>query len=198
MHRRAEKLADRFNLASTQRMAKGNERGAPTGPLFHYTSVAALEGIVTSETFWFTSVYHMDDDQELSFGFGISHDLLAAALAREDANVIKTIVEDVGFKRIRDRFEFYSASHPVCGSENFSARCERPANGGLFAWATLCRERFSDNPTEIGRYSPSLSQNIPVFRGFGPETGSIALSAGQNDHKFPSLMRSFSSQDAHF
>lgn len=89
MHRRAEKLADRFNLASTQRMAKGNERGAPTGPLFHYTSVAALEGIVTSETFWFTSVYHMDDDQELSFGFGISHDLLAAALAREDANVIK-------------------------------------------------------------------------------------------------------------
>jgi hypothetical protein len=23
------------------------------------------------QTFWFTSVYHMDDDQELSFGFGI-------------------------------------------------------------------------------------------------------------------------------
>ena len=113
MHRRAEKLADRFNQASMQRMAKGNERGAPAEPLFHYTSVVALEGIIASETFWFTSVYHMDDDQELSFGFGISHALLAAALEREDANVkvfLKPIVEDVGFKRIRDRFEFYSAS----------------------------------------------------------------------------------------
>lgn len=113
MHRRAEKLADRFNQASTLRMAKGNERGAPTEPLFHYTSAAALEAIVASETFWFTSVYHMDDDQELLFGFGISHALLAAALEREDANVkvlLKPVVEDIGFKRIRDRFEFYSAS----------------------------------------------------------------------------------------
>lgn len=113
MHRRAEKLADRFNQASMLRMAKGNERCAPTEPLFHYTSVAALAAIVASETFWFTSVYHMDDDQELLFGFGISHALLAAALEREDANVkifLKPLVEDVGFTRIRNRFEFYSAS----------------------------------------------------------------------------------------
>jgi hypothetical protein len=62
MHRRAEKLADRFNQASVLRMAKGNERGAPTEALFHYTSVAALTAIIASETFWFASVYHMDDD----------------------------------------------------------------------------------------------------------------------------------------
>jgi hypothetical protein len=113
MHRRAEKLADRFNLASVHRMAKGNGRDAPTQPLFHYTSVAALAAIIGSETFWFTSVYHMDDDQELSFGFKISHSLLAAALEREDANVkvfLKPVVEDIGFSRIRNRFEFYSAS----------------------------------------------------------------------------------------
>lgn len=113
MHRRAQKLADRFNLASMHRMAKGNERGAPTEPLFHYTSAAALSAINGSETFCFTSVYHMDDDQELSFGFGISHSLLAAALQREEANVkvfLKPLVEDVGFSRIRNRFEFYSAS----------------------------------------------------------------------------------------
>jgi hypothetical protein len=107
MHSRAEKLADRFNLASVRRMAKGNERDAPTEPLFHYTSAAALAAIIVSETFWFTSVYHMDDDQELSFGFGISHSLLAAALEREDANVkvfLKPLVEDVGFSRIKKRF----------------------------------------------------------------------------------------------
>src|SRR5258708_3700443 len=108
MHRRAEKLAERFNQASMQRMAKGNERGAPTEPLFHYASAAALSAIIASETFWFTSVYYMDDDQELLFGFGICHALLAAALEREDANVkvfLKPLVEDVGFTRIRNRFE---------------------------------------------------------------------------------------------
>jgi DUF2971 family protein len=130
MHRRAEKLAERFNQASTQRMAKGNERGAPTEPLFHYTSVAALSAIIASETFWFTSVYYMDDDQELLFGFGISHALLAAALEREDANVkvfLKPLVEDVGFTRIRNRFEFYSASF---GQKDDARQWSDYADGG--------------------------------------------------------------------
>jgi hypothetical protein len=72
MHARAKKIADFFNNASIGRMAKGNERDFPTAPLFHYTTVEALFSIIKTETFWFTSVYHMDDDAELSFGFGIS------------------------------------------------------------------------------------------------------------------------------
>ena len=48
----------------------------------------------------------------------------------------------------------------------------------------LRRDRFSANPTEMGRYSPALAQNTPVFRRVGPEIGSIALSAGQNGEKF--------------
>ena len=113
MHLRAKKLADRFEDASVCRMAQGNERGAPTEPLFHYTTADALLAIIGSETFWFTSVYHMDDDQELSFGFGISHSLLSAAMEREDLHVktfLKPLVEDVGFDRIKNRFEFYSTS----------------------------------------------------------------------------------------
>jgi hypothetical protein len=113
MHLRAKKLADKFEGASVRRMAQGNERGAPTEPLFHYTTADALLAIIGSETFWFTSVYHMDDDQELSFGFGISHSLLSAAMEREDLHVktfLKPLVEDVGFDRIKKRFEFYSAS----------------------------------------------------------------------------------------
>lgn len=50
----------------------------------------------------------------------------------------------------------------------------------------------STNPSEIGQYSPVLAQNTPVFRRSGPETGSTALSAGQNGQKFPSLLRSLS------
>jgi hypothetical protein len=113
MHRRAKKLAEKFNDASTRRMADENARGAPAGPLYHYTTVDALFGIIKSETFWFTSIYYMDHDQDLSFGFGASHSLLSAALQREDVHVktfLKPLVDDLGFARIKARFEFYSAS----------------------------------------------------------------------------------------
>ena len=62
----------------------------------------------------------------------------------------------------------------------------------------LYGNQFRDSSTEIGRYSPALAQNIPVFRGVEPEIGSIALSGGQKGEKFPSQLRSFSSRDAHF
>lgn len=44
----------------------------------------------------------------------------------------------------------------------------------------LHRDRFLADPTEIGKYSPTLSQNIPVLGELRLETGSIALDAGQN------------------
>jgi hypothetical protein len=55
----------------------------------------------------------MDDKVELSFGFGISHDLLSAALKREGVltqTFLKPIVEDFKFETIKARFAFYSAS----------------------------------------------------------------------------------------
>ena len=55
----------------------------------------------------------MDDDAELSFGFGVSHALLKAAMEREDVfakGFLKPLVDDFKFEKIRARFEFYSAS----------------------------------------------------------------------------------------
>ena len=64
MENRAQKLADRFAASSVLRMAEANAREAPTQPLFHYTTEQALDAIVKSEVFWFTSIYHMDDDED--------------------------------------------------------------------------------------------------------------------------------------
>jgi hypothetical protein len=142
MHLRAKNLADRFEGASVRRMAQGNERGAPTEPLFHYTTADALLAIIGSETFRFTSVYHMDDDQELLFGFGISHSLLSAAMEREDLNVktfLKPLVEDVGFDRIKNRFEFYSASF---GQKDDPRQWTDYADGGKGV-ASSRRKRYS-------------------------------------------------------
>jgi hypothetical protein len=115
MNRQAEKLAAKFGDGSTYRMARGNAKEAPIQPLFHYTSEAAFVSIVKSQTVWFTSIYYMDDDQELSFGFGVFQELLKAALKREDVLVerfLKPLVEDASkdFEKIKSIFEFYSAS----------------------------------------------------------------------------------------
>ena len=72
MNRQAQKLITKFHDASVYRMARGNAKEATTQPLFHYTTEQALYKIIQSETFWFTSIYYMDDDAELSFGFALS------------------------------------------------------------------------------------------------------------------------------
>jgi hypothetical protein len=113
MNPQAEKLVAKFNAARIRRMTRGNEKNAPTHPLFHYTTEQASFSIIKSETFWFTSIYHMDDPEELSFGFGVSHSLLSAALEREDVLTkvfLKPLVDDYNFEKIKDRFGFYSAS----------------------------------------------------------------------------------------
>jgi hypothetical protein len=113
MNRQAQKLVNKFNTTVRYRMARANANDEPTEPLFHYTTEKALYSILQSETFWFTSIYHMDDKVELSFGFGMAHELLSAALKREGVLIqtfLKPIVEDFNFEKIKSRFAFYSAS----------------------------------------------------------------------------------------
>ncbi len=84
-------------------------------------------------------------------------------------------------------FDPFQGSQPVRDLENFSVSCgEGPPMAGFSREGILRGDRFSANPTEIGRYSPAVVQNIPVFSEPWPETGSIALSAGQNGKDFRS------------
>src|SRR5436190_6205372 len=113
MNPKAQKLVSRFNASSVKRMARANAKDAPTQPLFHYTTEQALYSIIKSEIFWFTSIYYMDDDAELKFGFNVAHELLKAAMQREDVLTkafLKPLVDDYKFDKIRGRVEFYSAS----------------------------------------------------------------------------------------
>lgn len=130
MDRKAEKLVQRFHDASIKRMAQSNAKEAPTQPLFHYTTEAAFYSILKSKTFWFTSIYFMDDDTELAFGFGVAQSLLAAAFQREDVltkQFIKPLVDDRDFHRIKERFEFYSASF---GQKDDAQQWKDYADGG--------------------------------------------------------------------
>src|SRR6266436_317861 len=130
MNRQAQKLVTKFNAASIGRMARGNAKDAPTQPIFHYTTEQALYSIIQSETFWFTSIYYMDDDAELSFGFGVSHALLSAAIKRGDVltnRFLKPLVDDYKFEKIKARFEFYSVSF---GQKDDAEQWSDYADGG--------------------------------------------------------------------
>jgi hypothetical protein len=143
MNRQAQKLVRKFNAASIDRMARANAKDAPTQPLFHYTTEQALYSIIQSDTFWFTSIYYMDDDAELSFGFGVSHALLSAAIKRGDVltnTFLKPLVDDFNFDQIRSRFEFYSASF---GQKDDAEQWNDYAAGGSGVAIGLAPEFFA-------------------------------------------------------
>jgi Protein of unknown function (DUF2971) len=102
-----------FHDASMMRMAEANAADEPKEPLFHYTSEKALFSIIKSEKFWFTSVYYMDDTEELTFGFNVSRSLLQAHVATGDQLTrlfCQELADEEDLKKIRTLFEFYSIS----------------------------------------------------------------------------------------
>jgi hypothetical protein len=111
----AEAVA-RFEDVSMQCMAKVNAADEPTQPLFHYTSESALFSIVESEQFWFTSIYHMDDTEELTFGFNVERALLLEAIENGDKLIrmfCEELADEEDLEKIRRLFEFYSVSFGV-------------------------------------------------------------------------------------
>jgi hypothetical protein len=108
-----EKIVAAFHDESMKRMAEANAADEPKEPLFHYTSESALFNIIKSEKFWFTSIYHMDDKEELTFGFNVSRSLLQAAIAKGDRLTrlfCEELVDEEDLKKIKTLFEFYSIS----------------------------------------------------------------------------------------
>ena len=49
-------------------------------PLFHYTDMRGMLGIINSEQIWFTSIFHLNDPSELSYGIE-----MAVAVLHEEA-----------------------------------------------------------------------------------------------------------------
>ncbi len=47
-----------------------------TEPLYQYTDMNGLQGILASETMWFTNIFHLNDPSELSHGLEIGFEIL--------------------------------------------------------------------------------------------------------------------------
>lgn len=125
----AEAVA-KFHDTSMQRMAKANAADEPTEPLFHYTNESALFSIIKSEQFWFTSIYHMDDTEELTFGFNVAQALLREAVESGDpltCMFCEELTNEEDLQRIKKLFEFYSVSF---GEKDDAKQWEKYADGG--------------------------------------------------------------------
>jgi hypothetical protein len=110
------KAVAEFHDASMQRMAKANAADEPAEPLFHYTRELALFSIIESEQFWFTSIYHMDDTEELTFGFNVARTLLQKSVESGDTLTrmfCEELANEEELDKIKKLFEFYSVSFGV-------------------------------------------------------------------------------------
>jgi hypothetical protein len=110
------KVVAKFHDKSMKRMAAINARDVPKDSLFHYTSEKAFCSIIDSGKFWLTSIYHMDDTEELTFGFNVARSLLQTRAKNGDQLTqlfCQELVGEEDLKKIKTLFEFYSISFGV-------------------------------------------------------------------------------------
>jgi hypothetical protein len=137
-----------FRNESMERMVQANAADEPAQPIFHYTTEKALFSIIETETFWFTSIYHMDDKEELIFGFNICRSLSQAIAASGDDISRMFYEEFIGeddLSKIRSLFEFYSISF---GVKDDAQQWAKYADGGRGVALGLKPEFFHPAPFE--------------------------------------------------
>ena len=129
-------------------MADDTARDQPTEPLFHYTNESALYAILDTGQFWFTSIYHMDDPEELDFGFNVARNLFEETAKRSKGLTRKLclgMAEEDERKRIRELMAFYSISF---GQRDDAEQWVRYGNGGRGVALGLATTFFEAGPVE--------------------------------------------------
>ena len=124
----AKKFVDGFEASSNQRMAEENESNEPIEPLYHYTSEEAFYSIIRSGVFRFSSIYTMDDTEELTYGWGVAQSKMQDALATDDPVeriFLEELVNDEDIEKIKKRIEVYSISF---GERDIPGQWERYGN----------------------------------------------------------------------
>lgn len=84
-------------------------------PLFHYTSVEGLKGIIESQELWATNLAYMNDTREMHTGSAVIQEILAAdidhATDQQTKKLLQALQEYSGKSPIKN-------AHAVCFSKN--------------------------------------------------------------------------------
>lgn len=60
-------------------------------PIFHYTTLPALKGIVESEELWLTDYSYLNDSSEIQHGMALARDVFEAATSGADAGTVDAL-----------------------------------------------------------------------------------------------------------
>jgi hypothetical protein len=104
---------DEYRLWQTAHVEAEQSRVQVLVPLYHYTGLNALWGIIGTESVWCTDYRHMNDKNELSHGVEVAQDVLAR-LATEADNRVGLFCQWVGdlldIRNFDGNLDFYTAS----------------------------------------------------------------------------------------
>lgn len=173
LHEKAAAAVDALQGACDRRMADDGARDQPTEPLFHYTNESALYAILDSGQFWFTSIYHMDDPEELDFAFNVARSLFKEAAERSKGltrRFCRALAEEGDRRRIRELMAFYSISF---GQRDDVEQWTRYADRGRGVALGLAATFFEAGPV-ADPYNPKPEEMIRYGKvTYGLEDGRV-------------------------
>ncbi len=142
------------------KLKEGEVREAITQPLYHYTTLQGLRGIVESERLWFTDFRHLNDPMELTHGIGIAlREIERHEFGRHrEVRSIQYVVRDTLEHRLTENFGFYLTSLTFAGDETGQWR-DYASNGegfciGIDPALFRLTEAIAANPDEAFAIAP--------------------------------------------
>lgn len=114
-----ERAIQDYNDWSYGYLRRAEHRGTITKPLYHYTDMDGLKGILNNKTLWFTDYRHLNDPNELMHGIALAKAILKRRFNGEEPdNYLCRWIDGFLTGRIFDRaFEFFIASFSRDGDE---------------------------------------------------------------------------------
>lgn len=111
------------------------QANAPSSPLYHYTDASGLLGIVKNQEIWFTNIFHLNDNDELSYGLRLAINMLRKIIDGSQSNEVRFFCEffsDFVKRNYGTLFGFYVASFSMARDDLGQWRAYA-ANGKGFA-----------------------------------------------------------------
>ena len=166
-----DEFASWWSRAEKQRDAANVVRS----PLYHYTDMGGLLGILSNEKLWFTSMHHLNDPSELTYGIGMALDIfdrVAKASTVIPVGDFCAVAKHVLIKSGGEIFGFYVASFSQ--ADNDLAQWRSYADNGrgvaigfapsLFAYAA---DQSHFGPADKTLVTPVLYDRKQCERNFG-------------------------------
>jgi hypothetical protein len=149
---------DRFYSWCQAQLAEEEIRDRVVEPLYQYTTAAGLQGILESESMWFTDYRHLNDPSEVRHGMARAHEVFQAAQEGADGRA------GLFLRCAADLF-----SHDNVATFDFFIACFSSARDDLGQWRA-----YGDNGRgfAIG-FAPEMFTPKPPEPGLPPEKHSF-------------------------